>query len=147
MITPHNIKSLNIIDIFQIYIATDSIPVDMATYELCCDMIDVTIDISSIYGHRNEKTCSSGFDQNSFAVVTLKTHQIIFIRQINTYLALVSVIKADNFEKQGLIDFNFNVFKKVNFLYINYHWLINFIKGVEDVFELGKRRYCIDGTT
>lgn len=34
----------------KIYIATDSSPVDMATYELCCDMIDVTIDISSIYG-------------------------------------------------------------------------------------------------
>jgi Ras-related GTP-binding protein C/D len=26
----------------KIYIATDSAPVDMATYELCCDMIDVT---------------------------------------------------------------------------------------------------------
>jgi len=34
------------------------------------------------------------------------------------------VIKEDNFEKQGLIDFNFNVFKQ----------------GVEEVFELGKKR-------
>jgi Ras-related GTP-binding protein C/D len=37
------------------------------------------------------------------------------MRQINTYLALVCVIKEENFEKQGLIDFNFDVFKKVNF--------------------------------
>lgn len=29
------------------------------------------------------------------------------------YLALVCVIKEDNFEKQGLIDFNFLIFKKV----------------------------------
>ncbi|KAI1716570.1 gtr1/RagA G protein conserved region domain-containing protein [Ditylenchus destructor] len=107
----------------KIYIATDSSPVDMATYELCCDMIDVAIDISSIYGHRNEFR-TIGFDPNSSAVITLKTRQIIFLRQINMYLALVCVIREDNFEKQGLIDFNFSVFKQ----------------GVEEVFELGKKR-------
>lgn len=35
----------------KIYIATDSSPVDMQSYELCCDMIDVVIDLSSIYGY------------------------------------------------------------------------------------------------
>lgn len=34
----------------KIYIATDSTPVDMQSYELCCDMIDVVIDVSCIYG-------------------------------------------------------------------------------------------------
>ena len=34
----------------KIYIATDSSPVDMQTYELCSDMIDVVLDVSSIYG-------------------------------------------------------------------------------------------------
>lgn len=34
----------------KMYIATDNSPVDMQSYELCCDMIDVIIDISSIYG-------------------------------------------------------------------------------------------------
>ena len=34
----------------KIYIATDSRPVDMQSYELCCDMIDVVIDVSWIYG-------------------------------------------------------------------------------------------------
>lgn len=37
----------------KIYIATDSSPVDMQTYELCCDMIDVVIDLSSIYRQVN----------------------------------------------------------------------------------------------
>ena len=36
--------------ISKIYIATDSSPVDMQSYEICCDMIDVVIDISHIYG-------------------------------------------------------------------------------------------------
>lgn len=34
----------------KIYIATDSSPVDMQCYELCCDMIDVVMDMSGIYG-------------------------------------------------------------------------------------------------
>ena len=34
----------------KMYVATDSNPVDMQTYELCSDMIDVVIDISCIYG-------------------------------------------------------------------------------------------------
>ena len=36
--------------IIKIYVATDSSPVDMQSYELCCDMIDVVIDVSCIYG-------------------------------------------------------------------------------------------------
>jgi Ras-related GTP-binding protein C/D len=34
----------------KIYIATDSSPVDIQSYELCSDMIDVVLDVSSIYG-------------------------------------------------------------------------------------------------
>lgn len=34
----------------KIYVATDSSFVDMQTYELASDMIDVVIDISCIYG-------------------------------------------------------------------------------------------------
>lgn len=36
--------------ISKIYIATDSNPVDIQTYELCCDMMDVVIDVACIYG-------------------------------------------------------------------------------------------------
>lgn len=39
----------------KIYIATDSSPVDMQSYELCCDMIDVVIDVSCIYGYVLQK--------------------------------------------------------------------------------------------
>lgn len=34
----------------RIYLATDLNPVDMSSYELCCDMIDVVVDVSCIYG-------------------------------------------------------------------------------------------------
>lgn len=33
----------------KIHMATDSSPVDMQSFELCCDMIDVVVDLSTIY--------------------------------------------------------------------------------------------------
>ncbi|OZC10928.1 Gtr1/RagA G protein region [Onchocerca flexuosa] len=97
----------------KIYIATDSSPVDMATYELCCDMIDVTIDISSIYGCSDDLSCAV-FDSQSSAVIHLRTDQVLFLRQVNMFLALVCIIRSENFEKQGLIDYNFQCFKGVS---------------------------------
>uniref|UniRef100_A0AC35TQ21 Ras-related GTP-binding protein D n=1 Tax=Rhabditophanes sp. KR3021 TaxID=114890 RepID=A0AC35TQ21_9BILA len=106
-----NIEKSFIFDIAsKIYIATDSSPVDMATYELCCDMIDVAIDISAIYGQHDENG-RIWFDQNSSAVFSLKTKQVLFLRQINRYLALVCIIRAENYEKEGVIDYNFKTFK------------------------------------
>ncbi|KAJ3250980.1 hypothetical protein HK103_003028 [Boothiomyces macroporosus] len=37
----------------KIYIATDSSPVDMQSYELCSDMIDVILDMTFIYSNEN----------------------------------------------------------------------------------------------
>lgn len=34
----------------KIYIATDSSPVDVQSYEICSDYIDVIVDVSEIYG-------------------------------------------------------------------------------------------------
>ncbi|KAK5971841.1 Ras GTP-binding protein C [Trichostrongylus colubriformis] len=97
----------------KIYIATDTTPVEMAAYELCCDMIDVTVDISGIYGAKEKDgEVISPFDDNSYAEIRLKTDQVMFLRQLNKHLALVCVIRGENFEKQGLIDYNFNIFKK-----------------------------------
>ncbi|KHJ85575.1 Gtr1/RagA G protein region [Oesophagostomum dentatum] len=96
----------------------------MAAYELCCDMIDVTIDISGIYGVKeSDGAVQNPFDDNSYAVIRLKTDQVMFLRQLNKHLALVCVIKGENFEKQGLIDYNFNCFKE----------------GIENVFMVRKR--------
>ncbi|EYC14739.1 hypothetical protein Y032_0039g128 [Ancylostoma ceylanicum] len=108
----------------KIYIATDTTPVEMAAYELCCDMIDVTIDISGIYGAKEcDGEVQNPFDDNSYAVIRLKTDQVMFLRQLNKHLALVCVIRGENFEKQGLIDYNFNCFKE----------------GIENVFMVRKR--------
>jgi Ras-related GTP-binding protein C/D len=46
----------------KIYIATDSNPVDMQSYELCSDMIDVVVDVSCIYGFTDEHSDILAYD-------------------------------------------------------------------------------------
>ncbi len=93
----------------KIYIATDSSPVDSTTYELCSDMIDVVIDISCIYGAKEED--SSAYDEETSSVIKLNSQKILFLREVNRYLALVCIISKDKYEKIGLINYNLNKFK------------------------------------
>ena len=51
LVTSCRIEKAFLFDVVaKIYVATDSSPVDMQSYELCADMIDVVIDVSCIYG-------------------------------------------------------------------------------------------------
>uniref|UniRef100_A0A674MZU7 Ras-related GTP-binding protein n=1 Tax=Takifugu rubripes TaxID=31033 RepID=A0A674MZU7_TAKRU len=80
----------------KIYIATDSSPVDMSTYELCCDMIDVVIDISCIYGPADTGS-DLPYDKESM--------------EVTEFLAVVCFLRTESFERKGLIDYNFHCFK------------------------------------
>jgi len=98
----------------KIYIATDGSPVDIQSYELACEMIDCVVDISNLYG--TKENAESSFDSNSASIIKLNNNNnnntILYLRQVNTYLALVAIIRGDNFNKQGVIDFNFACFKE-----------------------------------
>jgi Ras-related GTP-binding protein C/D len=113
----------------KIYIATDSSPVDNVTFELCSDMIDVVIDISCIYSSVNslmagdedkkekekkDQDASAGksSDDGSASVIRLNNHMVMYLREVNRYLALVCLVREEHFEKQGLIDYNFSCFKQ-----------------------------------
>jgi len=95
----------------KIYIATDSAPVDMQSYELCCDMIDVCIDISCIYGIR-ENGDTNAYDTESTAVIRLTNSTVCYLREVNRFLALVCILREENFNKHGLIDYNFHCFRQ-----------------------------------
>jgi len=95
----------------KIYVATDNTPVDMQTYELCSDMIDVVIDVSCIYGLKEEEE-GLGYDQESHSVIKLNNGMVLYLREVNKYLALVCLLRESNFDKHGLIDYNFLCFKK-----------------------------------
>lgn len=89
----------------------------MQSYELCCDMIDVVIDLSSIYGcvlprfTRNcllQKTNASqlsrsdgAVDSQSASVIKLNNSTILYLREVNKFLALVCILREDNFSRQS----------------------------------------------
>ena len=99
----------------KIYIATDSSPVDMQSYELCADMIDVVIDVSCIYGSRegddeNLSVHSSVPAAESNCVITLNDGNALFLREVNRSLALVCILKDTVLEQQGLLEYNCTCF-------------------------------------
>ncbi|KAJ3123848.1 hypothetical protein HK098_001593 [Nowakowskiella sp. JEL0407] len=119
----------------KIYIATDSSPVDIQSYELCSDMIDVVLDISSLYVESQKEKAKKippgvigsfqpkwkGFakttdthrpveNNDSYSVIKLNT-MVLYLKQLNSHLALVCLVRAANFSKQGLLDYNFRCFK------------------------------------
>merc|ERR1719209_1336765 len=96
--------------ISKIYVATDSSPVDMQSYELCCDMLDLVIDVSCIYGLSTDAE-SSSFDDKSGSVVRLNNNTVLYLREVDKVLALVCILREENFEHEGLIEYNFGCFK------------------------------------
>eukprot|EP01126_Amoeba_proteus_P031839 TRINITY_DN3115_c0_g1_i7.p1 TRINITY_DN3115_c0_g1~~TRINITY_DN3115_c0_g1_i7.p1 ORF type:complete len:345 (+),score=56.25 TRINITY_DN3115_c0_g1_i7:85-1119(+) len=93
----------------KIYVATDSSPVDMQIYELCSDMIDVVLDVSCIYGVRGTPDY---YDSETQSMIKLDNQKVLYLRQVNRYLALVCLMRHEKDEKQGLLDYNFSCLKK-----------------------------------
>lgn len=121
-------KAFLIDTLSKIYVATDSSPVDIQTLELCSDMIDVVIDVSSIYGTKDTDPSSAsgnglGSDPETQSVIKLDTDTVLYLREVHRYLALVCLLRSDKFDKHGLVDYNFQTFKK----------------AVTQVFEVGHR--------
>ena len=96
--------------ISKIYVATDSSPVDMQSYELCCDMIDVVIDVSCIYGLGDEVD-NEAFDQESHSMIKLNNNTVLLLKEVSKVLALVCIVREEHFQQQGLIEYNFKCFK------------------------------------
>jgi hypothetical protein len=67
----------------KIYVATDSSPVDIQTYELCCDMIDVVVDVSCIYGMVSEPVLAL------HAFVLIMRHLLIIISQCHVHFVVL----------------------------------------------------------
>ena len=94
----------------KIYVATDSSPVDMQSYELCADMIDAVIDVSSIYGLSEEGASTPAPESN--CVITLSNGTVIYLREANRSLALVCILSEGVLAQQGLLEYNFTCFRE-----------------------------------
>ncbi|KAL5103912.1 Ras-related GTP-binding protein D [Taenia crassiceps] len=95
----------------KIYLATDSTLVDIQTYELCCDMIDVVTNISSIYTPSSELS-DPPFSEQTSSTIVLNNATVIYLRGINRYMALVCILREESLEKIGIIEYNYQVVKE-----------------------------------
>ncbi|KAL1598601.1 GTP-binding protein gtr2 [Paraconiothyrium brasiliense] len=123
----------------KIYIATDTSPTDIGSYEICSDYIDVVIDVSEIYGWpRGEQNGDDGSpaetgnnDAESLITMERKGNNYLYLREINKYvnprecpreckwcqrpdryLALICLMGDDSpAEKKAVIDYNVGVFQ------------------------------------
>ncbi|KAH8156581.1 hypothetical protein CIB48_g11664 [Xylaria polymorpha] len=109
----------------KIYIATDSAPADMTSYEICSDYIDVIIDVTEVYGswgrsdkyreglegppwsQKLEDQAASNWAESS--MVLSDGNKPIILREVDKYLALVAIMKEDSYDKMPLVNLNVEV--------------------------------------
>ena len=123
LVTSCRIEKAFLFDVVsKIYIATDSSPVDMQSYELCADMIDVVIDISCIYGLKEGEggdaapaSTGSTPSTDSNCVITLNHGTALFLREVNRSLVLVCILKDSVLQRQGLLEYNCAKFRDTLF--------------------------------
>lgn len=113
----------------KIYIATDSNPVDVRTYELCSDLVDVVLDVSNIYGTSAAAAAHAArelaagvsptrfipkpvFDEKSLAAIRLNSGMVLYLREVGRCLALICVVHEDHFAKRSMLDYNIDVFRE-----------------------------------
>jgi len=116
----------------KLYVSTDSSPVDMQSVELCSDMIDVVLDVSGIYGLGPKDPESellgtlispeepeeelidpdSAYDKDSASVISLSNGMVLYLKEVDTMLALVCITRSENFRKKSLINYNISRLKK-----------------------------------
>jgi Ras-related GTP-binding protein C/D len=101
----------------KIYIAENPPAlVDSDKYELSADMIDVVIDVLCIYGSDDDGG-GVGFDSEACSVIHLNGNtreegDVLYLRQVSSELAVVCILREENFTSKGLVDYNIEMFKK-----------------------------------
>lgn len=105
----------------KIYVATDSSPVDIQTYEVCAEFIDITIDLDDLYVDNDKEQTVKKDEIKSISY--LSNGSILYLKQMIRGLALVALIrndedgteeKAENMDELlTIIDYNVGLFKKL----------------------------------
>ena len=77
----------------KIYIATDTTPTDIGSYEICSDYIDVVVDVSEIYGwdrpaengHQEDAGIDETGNNDAESLITMerKGNNYLYLREIN----------------------------------------------------------------
>ncbi|UJR09516.1 hypothetical protein I4U23_013754 [Adineta vaga] len=100
----------------KIFLASDTRPVETQLSELCCDVVDVYTDISSIYGTNS----SPVLDSMSFCTIELSIGLVLYLKDINPTTALICILKKESKINEALMEVNLNILKKeIQDLFLN----------------------------
>ena len=93
----------------KIYVATDSLPVDIPTYEVCAEFIDITIDLEDLYEGRTRSDLK--------LVSHLANGLTLYLKQMIRGLALVALVRIEpGVEPEAtlaVVDYNVEKFKQL----------------------------------
>ncbi|KAL7664289.1 GTP-binding protein [[Candida] zeylanoides] len=105
----------------KIYVATDSSPVDIQTYEVCAEFIDITIDLEDLYAHpEHDHATSASRTPEATAGLRSVSHlsngSSLYLKQMIRGLALVALVRNDDAaladSTLAIIDYNVEQFKR-----------------------------------
>ncbi|KAG5421022.1 GTR2 [Candida metapsilosis] len=109
----------------KIYVATDSSPVDIQTYEVCAEFIDITIDLDDLYIENDQSNNKNGVrgageSKELRSVSHLSSGSTLYLKQMIRGLALVALIRnegfndtaADSEKSLTIIEYNVDLFKQ-----------------------------------
>lgn len=96
----------------KIYLATDSSPVDVDTYQVCSDFIDVAIDLDGLYSP-DYNDAGARLDLNGGIKCTSKLQNgvVLYMAQLKRGMTLVAHIRGGA-QKLTLVDYNVEIFKQ-----------------------------------
>lgn len=73
----------------------------------------------------------TAFDEQSSSLIKLDNSTVLYLREVNKFLALVCILREYSFSRQGVIDFNFLCFRE----------------AIHKVFEVRTTKKCVMNDT
>lgn len=65
-----------------------------------------------MFSRVREEQDPAAFDEQSSSLIKLNNGTVLYLREVNKFLALVCILREDNFDHKGIIDYNFLCFRK-----------------------------------
>lgn len=104
----------------KIYVSTDSNPVDIQTYEVCAEFVDVTLDLFDLYKNTLSENENGDSDSKTVTrelknVSELGNGVVLYLRQMIRGLALVALIRPKESDIESCLtiaDYNIDIFKR-----------------------------------
>ncbi|KAJ4462864.1 putative Ras-related GTP-binding protein D [Paratrimastix pyriformis] len=83
------------------------------SFGICSDAIDFVIDVSFVYSQQSTPGgAKDPHDSNQSCLIKLSDGYVLSVRKVDKFLALVALGKRAQFEKHGLIAYNFETLRK-----------------------------------